>query len=668
MAIQAKRVDLERDKTQILPDKSNWTLGSGSGSGGYPAGPAQGFGAQGSGAQGTRAPGPFTQGLPSQGLPGQQAQWNQTESRAQGNGASSERLRLLDPALADSLGQLARLMANVTDSYTSAIFLCDSVVPTSSITPSASHSSSTGSSSLASSSFGGNVGSLNESLSPTAARTRTLELVAFHTLSRDVVPHARIAFGSGLIGWTAENGVRISVCPFENDSSTLLFYSQDQALKSFIALPIIDSDGMLIGVLSCDSKKSYAFAKITEKVLLDCAAQIAHLVSLHGKLRVRRSAVAPTAGLSERDELNRFLDHLRAQSSEEILLTEAANLPQDMVERDALVIVTAPQYETKDTSWGSGAGSGVSSLHASNLNAKRNLGAGIFTSPTNQPRVSNRLMELVCRHKRVLCGDRNVHALTNEEKLQRSFLSIPFRVLNREAGSINVLTPAFGSFCPNEILVLERMAEVLGHEIELRRLRDRVVSAQEKSGLLSWKGFSVQARAKLEECSQQKKVCSLIRLRVPHPGLLEDRLGTEEAQNVFQQVLRLIDQVKGSSGLACFLAGTDCLVLIEGNDCERLLTRLRLLIDRMDFSAGSAAVGNGQGKFSSNVKEEIRRGLHASAASAPIDGETLEVLVSKTLRRLEIGLQKARMTQGEVVSESKTEKRSQEDTTNAFCW
>src|SRR4029077_2966698 len=42
------------------------------------------------------------------------------------------------------------------------------------------------------------------------SRGKSLELVAFHTLSREIIPHARIGFGSGLVGWTAENGVRIS--------------------------------------------------------------------------------------------------------------------------------------------------------------------------------------------------------------------------------------------------------------------------------------------------------------------------------------------------------------------------------------------------------------------------------------------------------------------------
>ena len=594
-----------------------------------------------------------------------------------GGGSSSERLRLFDPELAESLGQLARLMANVTDAYTAGIFLSDAVFsgsgapsagfPSPGFVPPAGATNSSSASSPATA-FSPAKGSTADSTNapfvlgtslasrPTPQRVQgsgreivrsdegsrqTLELVAFHTLSREVIPHARIAYGSGLVGWTAENGVRISVCPFENDSTTLLFYAADQALKSFIALPIIDADGTLIGVLSCDSKKSYAFAKITEKVLIDCASQIAHLVSLHSKLRKRSGKHANTVADRGQEELGKFLEYLRNIPGEENLLNEAATLSQDLVERDALVIITSAQGISNE---------GLSFTNASfpgNAPARRSLGAGIFASPTNQPRVSNRLMELVCRHKRVLCGERNVHALTNEEKLQRSFISIPFRVMNREAGSINVLSPAFGSFSANEVSVLEKLAETLGREVELRRLRERCVSIQESTGLLPWKTFAAQAQARISENLAARRPCHLLRVRIAHLPLIEDRLGTERAQDLYQQILRLIDQVKGSGNIGAYLAGTDCLALLEGADAERIVQRLRLLLERLEVPGkvgGSALVS---GKFS----DELKKGFFTALVAAPKDGETLEQLASKTLGLLE-----------------SKDKRSQEEYSHAVCW
>ena len=121
----------------------------------------------------------------------------------------------LNTDFANALTQLAQLVANITDSYTTAIFLTAN--------------------------------------SP----QRILNLAAIHSLSRDTISDTSINFGSGLIGWAAENGVRISVCPFEHDATTLRCYTQDQALKSFIAVPTLDpASSEILGVISCDSKKS----------------------------------------------------------------------------------------------------------------------------------------------------------------------------------------------------------------------------------------------------------------------------------------------------------------------------------------------------------------------------------------------------------------------------
>ncbi len=552
--------------------------------------------------------------------------------------------------LEESLEQLARLMANVTDAYTAAIFIADSVLKD---------------------------GALSDS--ELTGGPQMLELTAYHTLSREIVPQARIAFGSGLIGWTAENGVRISVCPFEHDAKTLLFYSVDQALKSFIALPIVDDEGTLLGVLSCDSKKSYAFAKVTEKILIDCAAQISHLISLHTRLKKKKpGAKNHNEVLTEETnrEVSKFLDHLRSQPSEARLLAEAANLPQDFVERDALVIVSVPPSEWKPAtgtsalSSGNSIGGNSSSAHS----GMGNVGAGVFPSPTNQPRVSNRLMELVCRHKRVLCGDRNVQALTQEEKLQRSFLSIPFRVTNREAGSLNLLSPAFGSFTANEIGILERVAEVLGRELELHRLRERHVSVQESAGLLPWRVFSQQASHRFQINQQKKVPSSLIRVRIACLPMLEDCLGVEAAHEAYHQLLRLVEQVKGSGNLGCYLVGTDCLLFVDGLETERMLTRFKHLLSRLEIGKTDASAQSVKGAkvntvnsvFGNSVSgnsvsmtklgEELKRGIFVASVSSPRDGETFDVLVGKSLRMME-------RTFGAV-----EKKANGEDFSNAVCW
>ena len=147
-------------------------------------------------------------------------------------GCSEFASQYFDGALIQSLDSLARLAANASESFSVGIFL---------------------------------VNPLDDF---TSKKERVLVPCGVHTLSRDFVYNAVLPFGRGLVGWVAENSEVISVAPFERDATTLAYYSRDQSLKSFIALPIIGKNGQLIGVLACDSKKSYGYSKITERILI----------------------------------------------------------------------------------------------------------------------------------------------------------------------------------------------------------------------------------------------------------------------------------------------------------------------------------------------------------------------------------------------------------------
>jgi GAF domain-containing protein len=482
------------------------------------------------------------------------------------------------------LNQLARLVANVTEAYTTAIFLAH-------------------------------------------PQEEALELAAVHTLSRDIVYQARIGYGCGLIGWTAENAVRISVCPFEHDASTLLYYHRDQGLKSFIAVPVLDRQNKLLGVISCDSKRSYAFAKVTEKILLDCAAQAATLLTLYRKASSNRDRRAAP----DEDGLSVYFDRLRSQRSEKALLEVAADLPLELVERDALVVITTDEPGNA---------------------------ASAFYSPSNQVRVGHRLLELVCRHKKVICGERSVQAQTGDDSKQRSFLSIPFHISKREAGSINLLSRAFEAFSAVEIATLEKAAQVLGKELELIRLREKLVSPEASTGLLSWSQFELQARAALASTRPGKSGFSLLRLVVSNLTEIEDFLGVAAAQHALLKLMRLVEQAKGSAGIACYLYGYQLLVLSERGESERISGRLTRLIDRIslgednafesamrdklqrgktDRRQGSALPpGAKPGQPGAKLGELIRKGLLHVQVSSPQDGDSLEELMAKSNRLLEI--------------------------------
>jgi len=113
--------------------------------------------------------------------------------------------------------------------------------------------------------------------------SRAVELVAAHTLSSSLLQHCRIAAGSGVIGWVAENSTPIHVAPFDLDTSALGIYAEPESLKSVLAVPFqlpnscVDS-ASLSGVLMCDSRKAFAFTTIQIKHLEEIAALASRLL------------------------------------------------------------------------------------------------------------------------------------------------------------------------------------------------------------------------------------------------------------------------------------------------------------------------------------------------------------------------------------------------------
>ncbi len=426
----------------------------------------------------------------------------------------------------------------------------------------------------------------------------SLRVAGVQTLSRDFNYDAVISPGSGLIGWTLQNASRISVAPFEHDASTLVIYNLDQGLKSFVAIPIKNNAGEVIGVISCDSKKNYAFAKLTEKILHDFAIQARSIIELHRALDRRKVAVRPDQNLLVMETLEK----LYLCESEEELLSASAQIPQEIIERDALITMTT---------------------------SKNGVGTGSFYSSGNS-HIENRLLELVCRHNKVICSERSVQAKSRGDEQQRSFLSVPFHVMGREAGSINLLSRPFHAFEPPQISVVERLAASVGASLERLRLRDRFQSQSEPSGLLSWKHFAVRANLLLAEFRKRGTNAALIRISIESFADIEDVAGVDIATAVLNKIIRLLDQVKRQDGAACSLYGHHVLLLVDAAHADKIIHRLRTIIARFsidEFSNEPMLAGLKLGEI-------ILSGIRTTVARAPKDGETVETLCARTLNDL----------------------------------
>ena len=411
------------------------------------------------------------------------------------------------------LQNLASLIANVTDSYSSVIFLTE-----------------------------------------ICRGEKVLRIAGHQTLSRDFVSEVVVGFGAGLVGWTAEQEVRISVCPFERDARTLLYYERDQELKSFIAVPIFSAvDGRsIVGVIACDSKKSYAYPKITEKILAECAAQIASSIALFDRL----AADVEEQPIVE-NPIHGFIDKLREQDDESSLLKVASEVPSTVIERDALVVMATAGGPEDNGSYYTAAGSA---------------------------HLEHRLMELVCKHKKVLCPDRSVHVLPVNDVAKRSFLSVPLRVLGKEAGSFNLLSNPLQAFSAKEIEALEAVSVVVSRELERLRLREQFKHLAEQGSSYTWEEFVSLGDDKLK---RNRGLLSLVRVSFGDLAQFESQAGPGAVFFLVQRFRRIIAQVAPNSSIVCKVCDGTWFLLMERRDTTTITNRIVGLLKRMGLDDAS---------------------------------------------------------------------------------
>ena len=90
-----------------------------------------------------------------------------------------------------------------------------------------------------------------------------LTLHAWQSLSRNINKFVKIEPGDGLVGWVHKNGKAVNVNKFDRDTRNLLFYLIDESIKSFMAVPLPEINGVLV----VDSKQRYVFTEKSQKIL-----------------------------------------------------------------------------------------------------------------------------------------------------------------------------------------------------------------------------------------------------------------------------------------------------------------------------------------------------------------------------------------------------------------
>jgi GGDEF domain-containing protein len=104
---------------------------------------------------------------------------------------------------------------------------------------------------------------------------QVLTLKTSHSLSKHLVTNAQFSLeDGGLIGWVAKNNQAVAVDHFDRDGKTIPYYRSDENIKSFVAVPLPASKG----VICVDSKRQYVFTTKEQKLLHGFATVIENIL------------------------------------------------------------------------------------------------------------------------------------------------------------------------------------------------------------------------------------------------------------------------------------------------------------------------------------------------------------------------------------------------------
>ena len=189
---------------------------------------------------------------------------------------------------------------------------------------------------------------------------------------------------------------------------------------------------------------------------------------------------------------------------------------------------------------------------------------------------------------------------------------MPFKVLDKDAGSFNFLSRPGVPFSARQIKIIENIAKSIGESIEKIRLKQRAKAFSNNENMLSWNHFVTIAKEQIAKAVHNKEDLTLCRITIGNLGLIENKIGIAQTQDLLASIFRIIQQLIRYPAISCKLIGSDILIIAESSEVLSISHRLVKLLSKLDRPEISRIITN-----------EIR----ISTASTNVDGSSFNELM-----------------------------------------
>ena len=429
-----------------------------------------------------------------------------------------------------------------------------------------------------------------------------LILKAYHSLSRSIVEGTTIKFGQGLVGWVAQNEESLNVSKFKHDTKTLQFYSIDEEIKSFMAVPVFLSG--LVGVLCVDSKKSYVFTSKMQKLLLGFAEQFSRLIHHSREKEQKEKSSADIKSIYE------FCKKISSANNVEKILNFLCNLSDKIISYDGFFISLIDDEDRK-------------------YKVVKSFG---FDSDCKGITISSQhsLMGWVIRNGSTL----NISNLAQESKKTyicspyepnlnvRSFLGIPLQVENRILGVLGFTRNESDGFNNNDIQV----ASIIGYHGSIAlahaKLNEKWNSLEFIDSVTDFyniRYFHENIEKILNRVSKKLYKLALFFIEIDQLERIKERFGYGVRDGVIKQVAEVLRGFLGKEDLSVRYSENNFLLLIQDIDLDKAEGKGEKIREILE-----------QAIFVSKDKE-VNATVSIGISLYPDDGNTKQELIDKAI-------------------------------------
>jgi diguanylate cyclase (GGDEF)-like protein len=395
---------------------------------------------------------------------------------------------------------LVELVSNVTEAYTTAVFLADN-------------------------------------------QNRMLRLWRFYSLSDKVNAKAKIPYGTGPIGIVAESKMDFDLARFdERDSDLLGIYAKNESIKSFFAVPILNKGGNLEGVISIDSKKSFVFANKEQKLLKLFAKQFADIIN---NLKIKNFLDTESSDI---EFICNFVSKITNIVDLNVLLHLTLESLKRLVECESYFICL--RTDDNESEFCIVSSNSRKDLQGLRFSDKSGL-AGCVIDEKKSFLLGNRK------------DDFGSYVFTSSESLGRvrSFLGVPLILQNEVIGLICLIDDKEDVFRHRDQQVISIMADnvaiIIAHIKALARIESLSTNIDGLTGLKNFCGFSDYIELMFQSAKQKRQHLSLMILDIDNFRRHNERIGYKTGNEILKQIAQFLADNNHKSNINVTRYGSD---------------------------------------------------------------------------------------------------------------